>query len=216
MFSKIKDVRERYTVMKGAMSPLGLYRTLYNYSSKDNVVVLDDCDSVLYDEECLNLLKSALDSGEKRKLCWAKESRVLADEGIPQTFNFEGSVIFLTNISFDKSRGKIADHLAAIQSRCHYLDLEISTQRDQILRIKQIVRAGMLDSYGFSKREEEQVVNFIIDNADYLLELSLRMVKKIADLRKAMPNQWEELAEATCLKRTAKFARLLKHKQQEA
>lgn len=212
MFSKVKDIREKYTVIKGSISPPVMYKTLYNYRDQDNVVVFDDADGCLYDEDCLNLLKSALDSGHKRKLCWMKQSRMMKDEGIPDSFNFSGSVIFLTNISFEKTRGKIADHLKAMQSRCHYLDLEIGTQRDQILRIKQIVRAGMLNEFYFENGEEQEIVNYIIDNVNDLRELSLRAVKKIADLRKAFPKTWMEYAESGCMKKEAKFRRLLNEK----
>jgi hypothetical protein len=212
MFRTVAGKQEHYDVIKGAVSPIGLYRKLYMNRAKGFVTVFDDCDSVLHDEDCLNMLKSALDSSDKRYLSWLKESRVLREEDIPDKYEFEGSVIFLTNIDFEKSRGKIADHLAAIQSRCHYLDLEIGSQRDQVLRIKQIVREGMLKDYAFSKQDETEVVNYIVDNADYLRELSLRTVRKVADLKAAKPQGWEEYCEATVLKRTAKFARLAKRK----
>ena len=56
-------------------------------------------------------------SGDKRRICWNKESRVLAVEDIPESFDFEGSILFLSNIDFDRSIAKgsrIAAHLSAI------------------------------------------------------------------------------------------------------
>jgi len=219
MFRKMAGQDPKYEVISGGVSSIGLYQKLYYNRGKDQVLVFDDCDGVLFEEECLNLLKAALNSGDKRRICWNKESRVLATDDIPEVFDFEGSIIFLSNIDFEKTIAKgsrIAAHLEAIMSRCHYLDLEIGSLRDKLLRIKQIVRDGMLAPYLFSPEQEKAVLDFIMDNAEYLREVSLRMVKKVADFVKADPKGWMEMAEATCLARDAKFKRLLAKKQAEA
>lgn len=202
----------KYEVISGGISSIGLYQKLYYNRTKDQVLVFDDCDGVFGEEECLNLLKAALNSGEKRRICWNKESRVLAVDDIPEAFDFEGSIIFLTNVDFEASiaRGsKIGAHLAAIMSRCHYLDLEIGSMRDRLLRIKQILRDGMLNVYMFNSSQEADILSFVIDNSEYMREVSLRMVKKIADLVKADPLGWLEMAESTTLTKEAKFKRLL-------
>ena len=201
LFDKIAGNKLRFEVVKGASSAIGLYKTLYNNADKNNVLVLDDCDTVLYDETSLNLLKAALDSSKKRKLNWNTDSALLRREGIPDCFEFKGSVIFITNLKFDKVRGKIKDHLDAIMSRCHYLDLTMDTTREKVLRCKQIVKDGMLNEYDFDQATENQVVNFMIDQKDRMREISLRMVTKIADLRKAMPEKWQAVAEVTCMRR---------------
>jgi hypothetical protein len=201
LFDKIAGNKLRFEVVKGASSAIGLYKTLYQNADKNNVLVLDDCDTVLYDETSLNLLKAALDSSKKRKLNWNTDSALLRREGIPDCFEFKGSVIFITNLKFDKVRGKIKDHLDAIMSRCHYLDLTMDTTREKVLRCKQIVKDGMLNEYDFDKATEDQVVDFMIDQKDKMREISLRMVTKIADLRKAMPEKWQAVAEVTCMRR---------------
>jgi len=201
LFDKIAGNKLRFEVVKGASSAIGLYKTLYSNADKNNVLVLDDCDTVLYDETSLNLLKAALDSSKKRKLNWNTDSALLRREGIPDCFEFKGSVIFITNLKFDKVRGKIKDHLDAIMSRCHYLDLTMDTTREKVLRCKQIVKDGMLNEYDFDQATENQVVNFMIDQKDRMREISLRMVTKIADLRKAMPEKWQAVAEVTCMRR---------------
>ena len=38
---------KKYEVVKGAMSALGLYSKLYQFSDPKNILVFDDCDSVL-------------------------------------------------------------------------------------------------------------------------------------------------------------------------
>lgn len=199
--SKLMNSNERYGVVKGASSAIGLYKTLYEYAERGSVLVLDDCDTVLYDETSLNLLKAALDSGKKRKLSWLSDSALLRREGIPDRFEFKGSVIFITNLKFEATRGKLKEHLNAILSRCHYLDLTMDTMRDKMLRCKQIVADGMLDEYNFKENEVEEIMQFIDDNQTRLRELSLRMVTKIADLRKMNKDKWQIYAESTCLAR---------------
>jgi hypothetical protein len=202
LFDKISGKRLRAEVVKGAATPIGLYQTLYKYSDKNCVLVFDDCDSILLDDVSLNLLKGALDSGKKRKISWLSESSTLRREGIPDQFNFNCTVIFITNLKFDKMKSqKLRDHLDALQSRCHYLDLTLDTMRDKILRIRQIADDGQLFAeYEFDDETQEEIIDFMTTNATRFREMSLRMAIKIADLRKSFPLKWKAIAEVTCMK----------------
>ena len=203
LFNKIASRKPKYEIVKGAMSALGLYAKLYEYSDEKSVLVFDDCDSVLLDELSLNILKGALDSSKKRYIAWNTDSRLLRSEGIPDRFEFKGAAIFITNIKFEHVRSKkLKDHLDALESRCHYIDLQMDTMREKILRIKQVVNeAGMLDDHDFTDVEKTEVVEFIEANQSKLRELSLRMVLKIADLRKSFPKTWKAMAQTTCMRR---------------
>ena len=201
MFEDIAGKARRFEMVKGAMSAIGLYKKLYEHSGKGHVVCFDDCDAILYDDLALNLLKAALDTTPRRTLHWNTESRTLMAEGMPNSFEFNGGVIFITNIKFDNVKSKkLQDHLQALQSRCHYLDLTIDSMKDRMLRIKQICRAGMLEKYHMPADVEQDLIQFIIDNKHRLREISLRMVLKIADLWKMKPDGYKQLAENTCMK----------------
>ena len=205
MFDRLAGKTLKYEVVKGAMTALGLYATLFKHSDKNHVLVFDDCDSVLMDDLSLNILKAALDSGKRRRIYWNSDSSMLRREGIPDAFDFNGSCIFITNIKFENLRSKkLQDHLEALQSRCHFLDLTIDTERDKLLRIKQVHRdtdGGLFRDYGFEFDEGDQVLNFMWDNKNRLRELSMRMALKIADLVKVSPANWRALAESTVMKR---------------
>ena len=202
LFNTLGGRKPKYEVVKGAMSALGLYAKLYEFSDEKNVLVFDDCDSILMEDLSLNILKGALDSGKKRMIAWNTDSRLLRTEGIPDRFEFKGAAIFITNIKFEHVRSKkLRDHLDALESRCHYIDLQMDTEREKILRIKQIVNDGMLDSYEFEPVQRDEIVEFVVANANKLRELSLRMVLKIADLRKSFPKNWTAMAKTTCMKR---------------
>jgi len=206
MFEKLKKgggtQRIKYEVVKGAMTAIGLYCTLFRFSDPNNVLVFDDCDSILMDDLSLNILKAALDSGKKRRIFWNSDSAMLRREGVPDQFDFKGSVIFITNINFDHVKSKrLQDHLAALQSRCHYLDLTLETMRDKFLRIKQIFSEGQLfNDYEFSPEVGDQILDFMDQNKHRLREMSLRMALKIADLTKISETDWKGLAETTCMR----------------
>ena len=202
LFDKLASKRLKAEVVKGSATPIGLYQVLYKFSDENSVVVFDDCDSILLDDDALNLLKGALDSGKKRRISWLSESSALRREGIPDSFEFKGSVIFITNLKFDKMKSqKLRDHLDALQSRCHYLDLTLDTMRDKLLRIKQIASDGVLFAdYDFEPATCDDIIDFMHTNKDRLREVSLRMALKIADLRQMSMTNWKRLAETTCMK----------------
>jgi predicted AAA+ superfamily ATPase len=203
LFDTLGERKPKFEIVKGAMSALGLYAKLYEFSESKNVLVFDDCDVVFSDELALNILKAALDSSERRWISWNTDSRLLRSEGIPDRFEFKGAAIFITNLKFAHVKSKkLKSHLDALESRCHYIDLEMDTHREKLLRIKQVVEgAGMLDRYDFDAATKQEVVDFVNNNADRLNELSLRMVLKVADLRKSFPKNWTAMARTTCMKR---------------
>jgi hypothetical protein len=99
----------------------------------------------------------------------------------------------------------LQDHLEALESRCHFLDLTIDSERDKMLRIRQVHRdadatGGLFADYRFGADEGDQVFAFMEQNASRLRELSIRMALKIADLVKMSPTKWQSLAENTVMK----------------
>jgi hypothetical protein len=202
LFDQLSGRRVKYEVIKGAMTPIGLYCTLYKHSDKNNVLVFDDCDSVFQDDLSLNILKAALDSGKRRRIYWNSDSAMLRREGVPDMFDFKGSCIFITNLQFQNLKSKkLQDHLEALQSRCHFLDLTLNTMRDRFLRIKQIYLKGELFAdYDFSQEQGDEIIGFMEANQTRLREMSLRMALKIADLTKVSGVNWKALAASTCMK----------------
>jgi len=202
LFDQLSGRKLKYEIIKGAMTPIGLYCTLYKNSDRNNVLVFDDCDSVFQDDISLNILKAALDSGKKRRIYWNSDSSMLRREGVPDNFDFRGGCIFITNLQFQNLKSKkLQDHLEALQSRCHFLDLTLNTMRDRFLRIKQIYKKGELfQDYDFTQDEGDAVINFMEQNQGRLREMSLRMALKIADLTRVSATNWRSLAATTCMK----------------
>ena len=195
------------TYIKGYVRPLALYKLLYEARFTNSVLVFDDSDSIFHDDVSMNLLKGACDSTDRRVLHWLSRSleRETDEDGesVPEKFEFEGSIIFITNYDFDnliESGNKLAPHFEALVSRSHYLDLAMKTKMDYLVRIKQVVRGGMLKSRGFNEIESVLIMQFIENNVESLRELSLRMVVKIAGLYKMNKSNWQKLAKQTCFR----------------
>lgn len=217
LFNRVRDDQVKFEIVGSGLSHINLYKKLWARQGAGQVLVFDDCDEVLLDEDMLNMLKQALSSGARRRISWNKESRILASENIDREFDFEGSVIFLSNIDFERtiSRGsRLSDHLRAIMSRCHYLDMAMGSQRDLLLRIRQVVEDGMLEPYDFNEAQVSMILSWVSAHADSLRDLSLRTVIKIADFVRSDPQNWESLVESTCLHREARFRRMYQRREQ--
>jgi hypothetical protein len=197
-------------IKSGYVRALGLYKLLYENRFPNSVLVFDDSDYFFRCEISMNLLKGACDSTERRVLHWFSKSldKESDEDGdsIPEKFEFEGSVIFITNIDFDsmaRSGGNMAPHFEAMVSRAQYLDLAMKTKMDYLVRIRQVVRGGMLRRDGYTAAEEAMILQFVEKNYENLRELSLRMVRKIATCYKMDKSDWRTLAAQTCMTNAA-------------
>jgi hypothetical protein len=190
--------------VKGAMSAIGLYRQLFECSEPGSVLVIDDCDSIFGDIDALNLLKAALDTGKTRKVHWNKESRVLADEGIPRSFEFKGAVVFITNIDFSteiEREVKVTPHYEALLSRSLYVDLGIHTRREILVRVGQVVYSmDFLAENDITKADAQQIMDWLNVHLAKLRVLSIRQVLQLVSLLKT-DSDWKEMAEGLMLKR---------------
>ena len=190
-----------HTIVKGYVRATGLVKLLYQYREAGQVIVFDDADSIFFDDVSLNLLKAVCDTTERRRVSWLSEGALIDEESaerIPRNFDYDGTIIFISNYDFDAmiDRGhKLAPHLQALVSRSHYIDLAMKTRRDYLVRIRQVIRQGLLGELSFEARSD--VITFIERNNDKLRELSLRMAIKLGALRK-QGGDWEKIARITC------------------
>ena len=99
---------------------------------------------------------------------------------------------------------KLQDHLAALESRCHFLDLALNTPREKLLRIRQIANSGELfNDYDLNEAQQKEVIDFLFANQTKLREISLRTGLKIADLYKSFPAKWQAMAQELVMKKAA-------------
>jgi hypothetical protein len=179
----VLDTAKSYRVIKGYSTPKGLYRTLYE--NKDGVVVFDDCDSVLKDPVSLNLLKAALDSYDRRIISWRADMR---DEELPQSFEFKGRVIFISNLP-----SEALDQ--AIISRSMAVDLSMTAEQ-KIQRMQYLLdQPDFMPEYAKSLKQD--ALDLINSLRDSVKELSLRTLIQVTKIRKSAGAKWKDLAEYT-------------------
>lgn len=194
-----------HKIVKGYVRAPGLYKLLFAHRARGQVLVFDDADEVFLDDTAINLLKAACDSTDRRVISYITEGTLIDEETaerLPKSFVFEGTVVFITNYDFDAmiERGsKLAPHLQALVSRSHYIDMAMKTKRDYLIRIRQVVRQGLLRNIGLDEAAQLDVIDFIEDNQDRLRELSLRMALKVGSIRRRGGN-WVRVARVTCCK----------------
>lgn len=194
----------RYETVKGSMSSIGLYRCLWECSGEDCVLVIDDCDSIFSDIDALNLLKAALDTGKNRRVHWNKESRVLSDEDIPRSFEFQGAVVFITNVDFAREierEVKMSPHYDALLSRSLYLDMGIHSKREVLVRIAQVIYSeNFIRENGVSKEAAREMMGWLTTNLARVRVLSIRTILQLVQLVKT-DGDWRDMAEAIILRR---------------
>lgn len=198
---------DNYNITKGYVRATGLYKLLYKYKDIGQVIVFDDADAIFYDDVSLNLLKTVCDTTENRNVSWLAETKMADDndEKLPRNFMFEGTIIFITNLDFDdliKKGHKLTPHLQALVSRSHYIDLGMKNKKDYLVRIRQVIKQGMLGH--MSDDHKTDVISFLANHQNSLRELSLRMAIKLASIRLATDTwaEWEKVAKITCCRST--------------
>lgn len=189
----------------GNVRATGLYKALYENRHPDSVLIFDDADSIFGDDISLNLLKGACDMTRRRMINWRAETKMENEDGerLPTQFQFEGSIIFITNMNFDHHIAKgtrLAPHFEAMVSRSMYLDLGMNTKRDYLVRIQMVVEEGMLVEMGLNETDAQELLMFIEHNVERLRELSLRMVVKLSSLMAMDRSGWQRLARVTCFR----------------
>lgn len=168
----------QYTFIKGYSTARGLYNTLYDNNGK--LIIFDDCDSVLEDKVALNVLKSALDSYSVRTISWnAKMNR---NDEYPQSFNFTGRVIFISN----KSKKTID---GAILSRSLKVDLTM-TSDEKIERMEYIL-PDIMPEYSIDVKQD--ALNFLSNNKDNG-DLNIRTLIMVSKIRSYNAKKWEKIA----------------------
>lgn len=150
-----------YVVMKGRSTIAAMYKFLYDNYNK--IVVFDDCDSVLQDNDGLNILKGVLDTGEIREVSWnnsrtvntfgcethqeieailekyAKDHKKIKADLVPSYFRFMGSCIFISNLSAADLLKNAA--MAPLLTRCNTVDIQLTP--DEVITKMEVALPAM-------------------------------------------------------------------------
>jgi hypothetical protein len=168
-----------FRLIKGFSTAKGLYRTLFEGNGQ--VLVFDDCDSVLKDPVALNLLKGALDSYGERWISWNADFK---DDDLPKSFKFTGTIVFISNMDLDR-----VDQ--AVRSRAMCVDLSMTTEQ-KVERMEVLVAdPAFLSDYAQGLKQD--AINFIREHMNSVSNLSLRTLIATTKIR-AEGGDWRKLA----------------------
>ncbi|MDE1940742.1 MAG: ATP-binding protein [Patescibacteria group bacterium] len=207
--SLLEEAKDKGTIKYGAVSgvgsALGLYKQMYKYSEKNNILLLDDADALYDDEASISLLKAGLDTTHRRTISWLSESNVLKSEDIPDNFVYEGSMIFITNKDFqtiiDIGSGRLVPHFQALMNRSIYLDLKLHSDKDLIAWIEfMILKNHILVQRDLTHDEEKLAVEWLKKHYTEVRSLSIRTALFLADFIKSDPKGWDSIAKVTLLR----------------
>ena len=189
----------KYEIVKGGLSAVELYKMGYRNRRPGSVVIIDDADSIFSDEEGLSILKAMCDSSSCRRVSWMKDSSSLREDDVPQTYDFQGSFIFISNIDFqryiDTGHNKYVVHFEALMSRSLYLDLRVHDRQAISLWVEHVATHGkMFAKEHVSEAVGRDILAFLKKNRDDLREYSLRTAVKLCGLAKSH-HDWKDMAQ---------------------
>lgn len=177
----------------GKSSTGGLYEALYNARHKYSVLLLDDVE-VFDSEDKINILKAALDTNPIRNISWMTRT----SSHLPQSFDFHGAVIFITNNNIKedlKKNSNLSVHLNAILSRSIFVDLEIHDKMTIKLHVLNVlINSPMLKSLKLNEHQINEIIHFIHHYGESINDLSLRTPVLLSGLITKFPQQWQNIA----------------------
>lgn len=170
-----KRLGQNLEVFKGKASMRELYKSMYEYQNAGDIILIDDADSLVgknAPEDCINLLKAALDStsdDEGRYVTYKIAGRLTDDDGtpIPKAFHYRGGIIVITNYTIDKLD-------KAFRGRVFTQTLRFSNE--QVLGlIKELVPT--MDSAHLSMKSKMKAFDYIANlvAAKAKIDISIRM-----------------------------------------
>ena len=150
----IKEEKREFVYLNTAITPLALYKYLYNH--KNALIVIDDIEGVFQDMKSIAILKNALwEIDKKRLIFWETTSNRL--DGIPECFEFEGQIIILANkLNLNNQ------NISALVSRVNYKEIQFTFQ-EKITIMKSIIKKPYKE---LLLKDRQYVLKKIIDNTD--------------------------------------------------
>ena len=195
-----------YHVKGASISAAALFVILYIFREAGKIVVLDDCDiihkSPAEKNAILDMLKGATEvtKGE-RKLSWIKATpnQLMRENNVPVTFDFQGSLIWITNDTIEDIAKKAKNHWNAISSRFNQIKVYLTPEEKLSYTLYLIESCDMLGKKcegkegGYSIKVQNDTIDYISENWESLTEVTPRVATKIADMRENYPSNWKTL-----------------------
>jgi len=201
---KSADVEKDVEYIKGSsLTAPTMYCLLYNARERGKIIVFDDTDLINKGAQeraaIVDMFKSATEPTDgERIIGWhrANQNQIMRDNNIPSTFDFQGTIIWITNDSIDVMRKTLKGHWNAIASRFNIIEAWFEEHQKIAYTLYLIDEIDILGSNcrvgdGWSQDVIDDTINYMNDNYRFLRDITPRVALKIADLRNTFPDQWK-------------------------
>lgn len=191
----LKEYRD-YVMIRSHATPMELYQILYQMRAQGKIVVLDDCDGILTNETGLNLVKAASDA-KFRRVGWHSSVQIRTPSGksVPNSFEFNGSLVVITNVRLAQGRGRQSNHWDAIRSRMPGFHMNLEDRSDQYAQIfYAVTELDYLNSQPETQISDDQkrlLLKFFFENLDRPRRLDLRLPETVAREMLSRPEGWQ-------------------------
>lgn len=197
--------KKRVQYVKGSsLTAAAMFCLLYESRAKGDIIVFDDTDLIHKSSgevaTILDMLKGATEPtmGE-RTLSWHRASAnpLMIQNNVPMSYDFQGSIIWITNDSIEDMRKKTKGHWNAISSRFTQIEAWFEDHEKIAYTIHLIEEYDML-GVGCSVRKGgwddaiiQDTVEYMTTNYRKLRDITPRVALKIADIRESFPDRWK-------------------------
>lgn len=197
----INEKNNNYHLIKGQVSSGQFYIDLYMNHKKGMVVVVDDADIIGQNKGEMNaivdFMKSATDVNYgKREVQRNKVNlnQKMKELDVPERFNFQGSLIWITNELPNDLSKRLKGHWEALSSRCNVYSLEFDDETKfnytkYLIEEEDIYGENCYDKPGgFSDAQIDALLDFMEKYhkqlKDWTPRRSLKMIAQIQLLEK--------------------------------
>jgi len=164
---------------------------LYLNRARHRIIVLDDCDLIHHQEKNLivPMLLGAAELGQNREVGWetARKNPLMEEFNVPHNFQFEGSIIWITNDRKEQIGKAVKQWKNAIMSRFNFAECNFTDEQKFMYTMHLIENADMLGSNcqehpnGYPTEIIDEAYDYMSLNYRQLVEVTPRQAIKIAD-----------------------------------
>jgi hypothetical protein len=162
-----------HVIVRGKKSPLDLYVDLYR--QRDQLVILDDVESVLATQDGQELIRDLTETSAVKTLRWGTQSQKLAELDVPKLFDTTSRAVILAN---RWAKGGIHDAIAS---------------RGIVVRFK----PDWIEAYRYAGRwcRDQTVLDHVHRHLTELRQPDLRIIVNAVKLRRAQVRgvDWRDL-----------------------
>ena len=176
----------------GKITAASLYVKLYLNRAKHRIIVLDDCDIIHHAEkrQIIPMLLGAAELGHNREVSWetARKNPLMEEFNVPHQFQFEGTIIWITNDRKEDIGRAVKQWKAAIFSRFNFAECNFTDEQKFMYTIHLVQNADMLGKNceefagGYPEETIREAAEYMSSNYRSLVEVTPRIAIKIADI----------------------------------